>query len=290
MKYTRSKSSLLSGLCSALTLVVGCSGPGTSNNDQGIAVTFLGYFSQFAAGCVAVNPLGLSGATLPLSTAKPEPLATISDANRVGLDSASNFVAVVGVQNNLFSQFFRADRLVLEYFIAGASIQPPTTNIPLNFIAGPGTVQPGAGAVQPGGVLDPTNGGRNPNGSSLPPAFQGQCNRTFGQTIIVPAAIREWMNFNRDALPEPPFVLEVTGKISGLSSSGNRITTQPMSLPVSVVAEIFVEPTEGTGDGATGGFEGDDDGTSVDPLEGAIPEVDNAATGFEITEQPSGEL
>jgi hypothetical protein len=98
------------------------------------------------------------------------------------------------------------------------------------------------------------------------------------------------MNFNRDALPEPPFVLEVTGKISGLSSSGNRITTQPMSLPVSVVAEIFVEPTEGTGDGATGGFEGDDDGTSVDPLEGAIPEVDNAATGFEITEQPSGEL
>jgi hypothetical protein len=59
--------------------------------------------------------------------------------------------------------------------------------------------------------------------------------------------------------------LEVTARISGITTSGDRFETQPASLPVSVVNEILIAPTEGgEGDTGTGGLT--DDGTSGESI------------------------
>jgi hypothetical protein len=257
------KLSLLLTSCGVVALGAGCSGPGTTNNDQGIAVTHLGFFSALTTSCTTL-PAGVAGFSLQMSTAKPEPNSTLDNGSLAGVDGGSNLVAVVGVQNNLFRQAFRADRVIYDYFIAGASIQPPSTNVAINLLAGPGSAATGGttgGGAGGGATTDPTNGGRNPVGSSLPPSFAGLCNRAFAQAYVIPASIREWINFNRDSLPEPPFMLEVTARISGLSTSGDRFETQPASLPVSVVDEILITPTEGDG-GDTGADGLTDDGSS----------------------------
>jgi hypothetical protein len=58
------------------------------------------------------------------------------------------------------------------------------------------------------------------------------------------------MNFNRDQLPEPPFQMTVTGRITGMTSAGDRFETQSEDLLVSVIPETLVIPTEGTDEGA----------------------------------------
>ena len=290
MKRNFGKLALLLTSCGIVALGVGCAGAGTTNNDQGITVTFLGYFSEFAGACTA-TPQGVAGGTLQMSTAKPEPAVTLGDGVFAGTDAGSNFVAVVGVQNNLFSQIFRADRMIYDYFIAGASIQPPSTNIPINLIAGPGNPAAGGGAAggagggaaggAAGGVAaDPTNGGRNPAGGALPPSFAGTCNRVFAQAVVIPASIREWINFNRDSLPEPPFMMEVVGRMSGISSAGDRFETQPMSLPITIVEEIFVTPTEGT-DGTDTGTDGLADETFPEGTDGSVTDTETDASALE---------
>lgn len=252
------KLSLLLTSCGVVALGAGCSGPGTTNNDQGIAVTHLGFFSALSTSCTTL-PAGVAGFSLQMSTAKPEPNSTLGNGSLAGVDAGSNLVAVVGVQNNLYRQAFRADRVIYDYFIAGASIQPPSTNVAINLLAGPGSAATG-GTTGGTTTTDPTNGGRNPIGSSLPPSFAGLCNRAYAQAYVIPASIREWINFNRDSLPEPPFMLEVTARISGVSTSGDRFETQPATIPVSIVEEILITPTEG-GDTGTNGLT---DGSTTD--------------------------
>jgi hypothetical protein len=279
LRMTKLKIALAS--LGAVSLAAGCSGPGTTNNDQGIAVTFLGYFATLGAGCTALPTQTLGGVSVPIGSGKPEPGTTLTDGNLVGIDPSSGFVAVVGVQNNLFAQAYRADRLLLEYFIPGASVQPPATTVPLALLAGPG--RPATTTATVGGVVDPTNGGRNPVASSLPPTFNNTCNRVFSQTYIIPASIREWLNFNRDVLPEPPFQMELTARVSGLSSAGDRFETQAETIPVNIIPEVFVTPTEGTDAGTTNGFTDGTTGLELDPttMDGLTTDETTSDTGVE---------
>ncbi len=238
---------------SAVALAAGCSG--STSNDQGMSVTFLGYFASFGTGCATLPTRGFGGGSIQIGSGKPEPGTTLSDANLTGIDPSSGLVAIVGLQNNIFAQAFRGDRLLLDYFIPGASVQPPSTTVPLSLFAGPGR----AGTSTIGGTTDPTNGGRNPVASSLPPTFSNLCNRVYAQTYIIPASVREWLNFNRDVLPEPPFQMEVTARISGISSAGDRFETQPETIPINLIPEVIVTPTEGTDTGVPAGVT---DGTS----------------------------
>jgi len=225
--------------------MIGCGGGGTTNNDQGAAVSLLGYFQDFPDDCEEI-PDGLTGFALQLGDAAPEPQTGEGSAT---VFSSSAYIAIVGLQNNLYRQYFRGDRLLLSYFIAGATRQPPSTQVPVSLFAGPGII----GDAEP----DDSNL-RVPINSSLPPSFtNNNCNRVFAQTIIVPAAIRAWMNFNRNALPEPPFTMEVTAKVSGLSSAGDRFETNAETIFAEIEPESFVEPPEGTGDNDSSGLTGD---------------------------------
>jgi hypothetical protein len=241
--------------------VVSCGGNGASNNDQGMSVTFLGLFNSNrlttsttgggGAGGVGVTPgqlgcgrlpAGIIGAYIQLGEIGPEPGGTLTSTNLSGTDPAGAFVAVVGIQNNLYGQAFRAERLLLDFYVPGASEQPPSTNVPISLIAGPAeSAQNTIGGQNNQNNQNQSNPGlRRPIFTSLPPSFSNLCNRALSQATIVPASIREWLNFNRDLLPPAPFKMEVVMRVSGLSSSGNRIETNEVVLDVDVLPETYV--------------------------------------------------
>jgi hypothetical protein len=293
---------MIVALASSL-LVWGCGGNGASNNDQGVSVTLLGFYSELpdpagnngggAGGGVGFgNGASCSAPTqsvnrivLRLGTSGDEPGGP-GDGSTVGnTDASSGATITVGIQNNLIGQFFRADRMLLSYYVPGSQVQVPSTNVPLTLLAGPaslGTAQgggnvgggAGGGAGVGGGVSQ--NNPRRPANTSLPPSFATNCNQGFGQTLIVPAAIREWINFHREELPEPPYTMEAYVTVAGLSSSGNRIETNTQGIAIDVLPETFVEPTDATaGDTGATGFEasGDAQGSSegdVNQLGGAF--------------------
>jgi hypothetical protein len=268
----------ISGLAAAAGitwLTASCGGNGAANNDQGMSVTFLGLFNSNRLtinngggggggggnqtpgnqGCGQL-PAGFSGGYIRLGEAEPEPGGTASSTNSSGTDPAGGFVSVVGVQNNLYGQAFRAERLLMDFYIPGASMQPPSTNVPVFLIAGPAESAAqvnnngggaAGGAGNGNGAPDP--GLRRPLFTSLPPSFSNLCNRALAQVTVIPPAIREWLNFNRDVLPEPPFKMEVTLRLNGLSSSGNRYDTNDATFDFDILPESFIEPTTDEGMG-----------------------------------------
>lgn len=250
-------------------VALACGGNGASNNDQGVSVTFLGLFNSTSlsvangaggAGATAGNqgcgqlPAVFLGGSIQLGTAAPEPNTTITTETSSGTDEAGAYVSVVGIQNNLYGQVFRADRVLLDYYIPGASAQPPSTNVPVALLAGPAEAASQTnnmgnnGGNGNNGVVNPTTqnpGLRRPGFTSLPPSMYNICNRALAQITVIPAAVREWLNFNRDSLPEAPFAMEVTIRVTGLSSSGDRIETNDGTFAFEVLPETYVVPTDG---------------------------------------------
>lgn len=232
-------------------LILACGGNGASNNDQGISVSFLGLFQSTTAqstggstgqqsnltGCGQLpQPLAAGfisvGQTFIDPTATPQP-----GLQGLSIDPSGAVYAIVGIQNNLYGQVFRADRVLLQYYIPGASVQPPSTNVAVNLLAGPGEAGLGSSSSSAGG-----NALRRPGVTSLPQTFRQVCNRAFAQVPIIPAPIREWMIFNVNELPEPPYDLEVVVSLTGLSSGGNRYDTNEGLFTISVLPEILVVP------------------------------------------------
>lgn len=237
-------------------LIIGCGGNGASNNDQGISVSFLGLFQTAVSannggnqnnnnnltGCGQLpQPLTAGyislGQTFLTPTVTPQP-----GFGGLSVDPSGAVYAIVGIQNNLFGQVYRADRVLLQYYIPGSSVQPPSTNVAVNLLAGPAEsgINSGSGG---GGANGETQGSlRRPTVTSLPPTFNQVCNRAFAHVPIIPAPVREWLNFNSNQLPETPFDLEIIVSLTGLSSGGNRYDTNEGLFSFSVVPEITVVP------------------------------------------------
>ncbi len=225
MQTTIRKYAIIGIACAASVIILACGGNGAANNDQGVAVTFLGIY-----GSVPTPNQGGAGNTQQGCVQIPVPLAITS---LVLGDSSARTTAAVGVQNNLSGQFFRADRIFLDYFIPGAALQPPSTNLLVTVFAGPaeaGSQGGGQAGGQAGGVVATPV-------SSLPPTFNRNCNTAFVLTSIVPAVITEWLNVNSASLPAAPYILEVTARITGISSSGKVYETNPAFLPIDVLPQ-----------------------------------------------------
>lgn len=247
-------------VASVLSLAASCGGNGASNNDQGMSVTLLGLFNSSrltintntgggqqtlgSQGCGQL-PAGFAGGYLQLGEVGAEPGGTILETgSESGTDPAGGYLSVIGIQNNLYGQAYRGERLLLDYYVPGASVQPPSTTVPIYLVAGPAesAAQTGNNA---GNTVDP--GLRKPLFTSLPPSLSNLCNRSLQQVTIIPPAIREWLNFNRDLLPAAPFKLELTAQVSGLTSSGNRVETNPVTLDFDVLPETYISaPTDDT--------------------------------------------
>lgn len=254
---------------------LGCGGNGASNNDQGISVSFLGLFESTTSqnnggtgnnqsnltGCGQLpQPLATGfisvGQTFLTPTGTPQP-----GTQGLSVDPSGAVYAIVGIQNNMYGQVFRADRVLLQYYIPGAKVQPPSTNVAVNLLAGP--AESGLGT---GGTDTPnTPSLRRPHVTSLPPTFSQVCNRAFAQIPIIPGPVHEWLVFNTNLLPEPPYDLEVVVSLTGLSSGGNRYDTNEGLFTIGVIPEIdVVPPTPSASDSATDSATSADTSNSTD--------------------------
>lgn len=234
--------SLITTLTLGLITAAWLAGCGSAtNNDQGVAFTLLGFYS-------ADDVDDAEGCDSPTGT-----LGLFSTLNASGTDPASGTTAIfAGLQNNLSQQFIRTDRAFITYNVTGASRQPPDTSVPLGTIIFP-SVSDSTSENSSAGFV-----------SSLPPAFGGAgCSRGYAGFEVVPADIITWLNFNRTALPELPFRLDATVEVTGVTSAGDRYTSNPMTFFVDFLADVPInEPTEGdTGDtGDTGAISEDTSG------------------------------
>lgn len=239
--------------------VVGC---GTSsNNDQGVALTFLGYYAD--SGSTAP----ISSFQIPIGEATGETqLSGSSTDTATGTVPSTSYQAFVGVQNNLSSQAVRVDRLLLQYTVPGADAQPPTTTVPLGLVLGSSVSTSSTGGTSGTASQGSVAAGFGSSNSSLPPGLNGGGNVPSANVVsatLLPASIRAWLSLNRASLPEPPFHMEITGVVSGVTTAGDRLETNSQTILAEIVPETVVEPTEGSTTG-TDGSTGTDTGAFTD--------------------------
>ena len=201
--------------------LVSCGGGvgSSGNNNQGVVFTLLGFYSGAALGCSELpeDVSGITAISVPVSSSSSD-----------GLAFPGEVVAAVGLQNNLDSQALSVDRLNLEYFIPGSSVQPPSTIQPLPLMLGPSVL---AGDTSTG----------NDSNSSLPnSAFLGIGSCAIAEFRLIPAQIRSWISLNRNSLPEAPFDLFVTVTAEGESTSGQRYTTNDETIVVDITPDVSI--------------------------------------------------
>jgi len=192
--------------------LIGCGG-GTSNN-QGTSFTFLGWY----------DPDDTDKSILGVST-------TLSGSTGIA-------VAAAGLQNNLTGQIIRVQRLEHEFYIAGASEQPPSTSFPL------GAVLLAAGTTE-----------ETTSNSSLPDTLRGG-EVVYATSYAVPPEVMGWINLNRNSLPEAPFTMNVISRAYGVTSAGNTMYSNDMSFSV-----VFLPDSDIAGE--VGGADGSDSSDSA---------------------------
>ncbi|MCB0338741.1 MAG: hypothetical protein KDD53_04010 [Bdellovibrionales bacterium] len=223
-------------------LVIGAAGcGGSSNNDQGTTFTLLGFFSEPGESNGTELPPGLLGVAYPLGNLFPDG----------GFGGA--VIATLGLQNN--SPFFtiRSDTVSLEYFVPGAEIEVPSTITTLATVMGPAPVVADSQGLLP------------PGQSSLPPTVIP--NRAFGEATILPAEVMEFIILNKEYFPELPFSLFIRAQVSGVTSAGDRLETNPLEFEVVFSDPNTVTPTTGDLGGSGSGDSGSSSGNAeADPV------------------------
>lgn len=156
---------------------------------------------------------------------------------------AGGVVAGLVLHNNLTAQTLRAENAFFTYYIPGATVQPPATSSVAGLVIGRAT-----------------------EGTDDEPGEPGEgCIGTF----IVPAEVRQWLNLNKNFLPEPPYTMEIRGFVTGISSAGDRFDSNEVKIFVQIVPDIVITP----------GTEGEDAGAIAEGEAGdtaATPELDDS--------------
>ena len=241
-------------LASLLLASAGCGGGGATN-DQGMSVTMTSYNSVDASR--VCQPDVFSGGVV------------------VSLSNADNLEgAVIGsqscltVRNNITTQGVRLERLQMEYYIEGASEQPPATTQAFGIVlgsAGPNGIVAGGGAPGGGAPGGGAPGGGAPGGgapgvvttgvgvgvggvpgSDLPPAWAAIAQQYTGPFLAVPPEIGEWLAFHRESLPEPPFHMTLVTTAMGVTTAGDEVVTNSLPYLVVVQEDRIITPNSGT--------------------------------------------
>lgn len=190
---------------------------GSSNNDQGVVFTLFGFQKRDADGELADS----TGDVIAISFSEGEDQLPI------------NFVtAFLQLQNNLAGQLIRTETAFLEYVVAGATAQPPSTVFPLNTVLGPAS---------------------GTNSSSLPPGAAALPSRSSQEIAVVTPDVLAWINLNRTSLPELPFTLNVIVRVRGVTSAGDVIETNELVYPVLVAPDNTIPPSQGSDDSSDDG-------------------------------------
>ncbi|MCB0320532.1 MAG: hypothetical protein KDD60_06350 [Bdellovibrionales bacterium] len=207
--------------------LAGCGSSGGSDNGNGVVFTITKFLpvedGQVTGGCDGAE--GLSGLIIPLSAALGD-----SDVGQLGAVGAAG----VALQNNLGGQALHLQTIEYDYYIPGASAQPPSTVAAIPGLLGPGS-------TLPAGVQ-----------SSLPSGLEGQGVCLATVIFPIPPQISTWMSLNRSSLPEPPFDMFVTASARAQSSAGDVFYSNQATLPVYVTPDTVIIPAAGSdGEGET---------------------------------------
>jgi hypothetical protein len=224
------KIGLLVGAFSAIGFLVSCGG--STNNDQGVSFTLLGFRSSCSGEGDDITTPNLSGMTAALD---------LSSTDETPGSSGDVIVGLV-LENNLSTQFVRAQRAFISYTIPGSSVQPPSTSVPISAFLDKAGGTPGSGGTS----ATPTSGS---SGDS----------KACAEFQIVPAEIRQWLVLNRNSLPELPFGMEASLYVTGLSSAGDRFDSNENALAIRFTPNIVIPPDAVTP--TPGGSESTDAGT-----------------------------
>ena len=231
MRGIKKAAKAIVGITLLASLIVGAIGCGDStSNDQGVSFTFLGWFIE-----IDDEIVGVTTTAMPISgyTESSDP-----EFGFPGFTAAPALLA--GMSNNLTGQFIRVDRIHHEYYVPGASSQPPSTSV-----AVPTTLLPAPDGAPPASSLP----------ASLDPDFVEPpagaedvfANIVFAGTDLVPSNVREFIVINKNQFPEPPFILVVTSYASGVTSAGNRYDSNRIEFEILVEPDVVITPTPGTG-------------------------------------------
>lgn len=286
---------VITSALAATAFIVGALGCGSaSNNDQGVSFSAIGFAAQDDDGACTLD-IGTTGVIVPIT------FGTVAEDFAI-----SGIISCILLQNNMSSQSVRVERLYLSYHIPGASEQPPDTSIPLSVVLSPlnqeapldgggsgggdesetASADSSASGSQDEASTDPDSsiGGSTAKTSSLPSGFQGFGNRVSAPFFSVPPEIRQWLAFNRTALPETPFVMEITVYAQGMTSGGDRMNTNPLSLFADVIEDRIIPPDEGSADSEDAAAETDssDSGDS-----GFVPSGDSFSDNSSGTDSDS---
>ncbi len=208
---------------SAAILAIAASGCGSaSNNDQGTSFTLFGFFKSADA------TAGDSGQIIQLGT-------DTESNSAAGL--AGGALSYLGLQNNLEGQGVRTQRVILSYFVEGATEQPPSTTQPVSVYLGPV-------------ATDTTTSTATTKDSSLPDGFNFE-NSRFVQVFVVPPDIMAWINLNRDKMPEAPFTMTAHVYVAGITTAGDSLDTNQMDYLVEFVTDNVIAPTGGSSSSAS---------------------------------------
>lgn len=259
------------GLVVAGALAVAAVGFGcgsSSNNDQGVSFTLFGFYSSGSSSGTACSQPSAGG------------ILTLDEGALGGDESESptgpnlNALEVCyGLQNNLAVEGVRLQQAYMDYFIPGATVQPPSTSQPLSSVLGPA----GSGTGGASGATGPD--------SSLPPGFDFPNEVRLG-VFILPPDIISWLSLNRASLPELPYLIRVNTYVRGITTSGNAIDSNLLSYPVDVVIDNEVPPTDGgdeegsEGEGEASDGAGEDFGSEGSPDDGVTSEVEPTPAGL----------
>lgn len=204
---------------------------GSSNNDQGVSFSQIGYFSSFDR----TDPTepgelcdtGLAGGLVVISS---------GDGVEVPLSLTPVFFnrAQTLFQNNLVGQTIRLQGISLEYFIPGAKTQPPSSFVATSGIMGPVSLDISGGGTT---SLPPNNIGSGAGTGT------GNPNLICTEFIMIPESILQWMSLNRDQLPELPYEVVLTTTGVGVTSAGDSLQTNPLTLPIYVTEDNVIPPT-----------------------------------------------
>lgn len=219
-------------LSAIVVLYVGCNS--AVNNNNGASFTNLGFFQSLPESNDDTLPTAETVKFAPISTSNPE---------TGGTSTQGAITSVIGLQNNMDQMFIRTTKVILQYFIAGAVVNPPSTELPLNIVLGP-AVKSSSGTSSDSSSSSTSTGFK----SSLPDSFgDGSIpNRRFVSITAVPVEVMAWLNLNRDSLPELPFTMSVTAEVVGITSAGDTIVSNQAVLFVQVNPDNIISPTDGS--------------------------------------------
>jgi len=263
-------------------LILACGG---TNNDQGVSVTFVGLYgvsAVVATGTPAITPTSTTTTTNQQQSTGCATLPSVTTRPTFTLASPRGSVnAVAVIQNNLSGQFFRTSQLTLDFFIAGASVQPPSYSTNISILAGPAEAafgNSGSGTGTNGGT-NGNQGLRRPQNTSLPPTFLAICNTQTRQIPLLPAETVNWLLLNSDYLPPAPYTIDVDARFFGTSSAGDVFETNSVYIPIEILpressasaqSELAADPYAEGGDAPSDSGEGDTGGE----LSAQDPEMD----------------